>query len=108
MQKLIRSHNALLQGSPIRTLLPQPAAAGDVIFVMDLDEPARKVWLDCLLKALDEVQLPLATCEEIWSSLETLSVHMLKTDGNLRQPPRYSYQWMLSRARHPALGMCRR
>ena len=106
--KLLRRHHDLLRASDIGGLLSTDKVEPERPVEMILDEISREIWLGCLWRALEESDFADALREEFWNWMEPLSIQMVSGRTQKSQLKRYSFHWYLVRARHPALGMCRR
>lgn len=77
-------------------------------FALAIDEAGRDIWLDCLWRALEESGWPAPLREALWNWLEPMSIRMINRRTTKAQPRRYPFAWLETRARLPALGMCRK
>ena len=77
-------------------------------FAILIDEAGREIWLDCLWRAMEEAALPATLREPLWNWLEPMSIRMINRRSTKAQPRRYPFAWLETRARLPALSMCRK
>lgn len=74
-----------------------------------IDETARDVWLDCLWRAFDIDDIPIAARRMLWDWLEAMSIRMVNRRTQRSQPPRYPYEAVARmRARTTLAAVCPR